>query len=250
MRFFSVTSPANVALIGPIFSTTVAASSVSDFFSRLWQPGMHAFSTSGSLSASHTFCTGAAMRSSPSITRAMSGTSRKDWSDSPSVGRRVIVHRDQSPDCKRISALLSDNSTRCHIDARRISGDHAWPPPPPRKKIPLAGVVRQSRQSRHDGALSRALPQFRPDARGTAVGQADHRHRPDRLRPVALQPPPHRARQARARGHRRGGRHRVRVSGAIRSRKPASARPPRSTATSPISAWSRCSTAIRSTASC
>ena len=35
-----------------------------------------------------------------------------------------------------------------------------------------------------------------------------------------------------------------------RSRRPASARPPRSTATSPISAWSRCSTAIRSTASC
>ena len=39
-------------------------------------------------------------------------------------------------------------------------------------------------------------------------------------------------------------------SPAIRSRKPASARPPRSTATLPISAWSRCSTAIRSTASC
>ena len=39
-------------------------------------------------------------------------------------------------------------------------------------------------------------------------------------------------------------------SRAIRSRRPASARPPRSTATSPISASSRCSTAIRSTASC
>ena len=58
MRFFSVTSPVKVALIGPIFSTTVAASSVSDFFSRLWQPGMQAFSTSGSLSASQTFCDG------------------------------------------------------------------------------------------------------------------------------------------------------------------------------------------------
>ena len=42
----------------------------------------------------------------------------------------------------------------------------------------------------------------------------------------------------------------VRISRATRSRKPASARPPRSTATSPISAWSRCSTAIRSTAWC
>ena len=41
MRFFSVTSPLNVALIGPIFSTTVAAISVGDFISRLWQPGMH-----------------------------------------------------------------------------------------------------------------------------------------------------------------------------------------------------------------
>ena len=36
----------------------------------------------------------------------------------------------------------------------------------------------------------------------------------------------------------------------IPSRRPASARPPRSTATSPIWASSRCSTAIRSTASC
>ena len=51
-------------------------------------------------------------------------------------------------------------------------------------------------------------------------------------------------------GIRDGRRHRLRVPRAIRSRRPASARPPRSTATSPISAWSRCSTAIRSTASC
>ena len=40
------------------------------------------------------------------------------------------------------------------------------------------------------------------------------------------------------------------VPGATRSRRPASARPPGSTATSPISAWSRCSTATRSTAWC
>ena len=39
-------------------------------------------------------------------------------------------------------------------------------------------------------------------------------------------------------------------SRAIRSRRPASGRPRRSTATSPISAWSRCCTAIRSTAWC
>ena len=39
-------------------------------------------------------------------------------------------------------------------------------------------------------------------------------------------------------------------SRSTRSRRPASARPRRSTATSPISAWSRSSTAIRSTASC
>ena len=47
---------------------------------------------------------------------------------------------------------------------------------------PVAGLVRQSGQSRHDGALSGALPQFRPDARGAAIRQADHRHRPDRAR--------------------------------------------------------------------
>ena len=44
---------------------------IAGFFSRLWQPGMQAFSTSGSLSASQTFCNGASMRSSPSITKAM-----------------------------------------------------------------------------------------------------------------------------------------------------------------------------------
>ena len=75
--------------------------------------------------------------------------------------------------------------------------------------------------------------------RGAALGQADHRHRPDRLRPVALQPPSPRARQARARRHRRGRRHCRSNSRSIRSRRPASARPRRSTATSPISAWSR-----------
>ena len=48
-------------------------------------------------------------------------------------------------------------------------------------------------------------------AAGAAVGQADHRHRPDRLRPLALQPPPSRARQARARRHHGGGRRRLRV---------------------------------------
>jgi dihydroxyacid dehydratase/phosphogluconate dehydratase len=48
----------------------------------------------------------------------------------------------------------------------------------------------------------------------------------------------------------RGRRHPVRVPGAIRSRKPASGRPRRSTATSPTWAWSNCSTAIRWTAWC
>lgn len=41
--------------------------------------------------------------------------------------------------------------------------------------------VRQSRQSRHDRALYRALPQFRSYARRTSVRQADHRHCPDGL---------------------------------------------------------------------
>ena len=38
-------------------------------------------------------------------------------------------------------------------------------------------------------------------AEGAALRQADHRHRADRLRPLALQPASPRARQARARGH-------------------------------------------------
>ena len=57
---------------------------------------------------------------------------------------------------------------------------------------------------------------------------------------VALQPPPPRAREPRARRHPRRRRHPDRVPGPSRSRKPASGRRRRSTATSPISAWSRC----------
>ena len=44
--------------------------------------------------------------------------------------------------------------------------------------------------------------------------QADHRHRPDRLRPVAVQPSSSRACQTRARRHPHRGRHRVRISDA------------------------------------
>ena len=62
-----------------------------------------------------------------------------------------------------------------------------------------------------DLALSRALSQFRSDQGGADLGQADHRHRADRLRPVAVQSPPPRARQARARGHSRRRRRRLRV---------------------------------------
>ena len=76
---------------------------------------------------------------------------------------------------------------------------------------------------------------------GAAVRQADHRHRADRLRPFALQPPPSRARQARARRHHARPAASPSNSRSTRSRRPASGRPPRSTATSPISAWSRCS---------
>ena len=44
--------------------------------------------------------------------------------------------------------------------------------------------------------------------------QADHRHRADRLGPLALQPPSHRSGQARARRHPRRRRHRLRIPGA------------------------------------
>src|ERR1043165_2356918 len=40
----------------------------------------------------------------------------------------------------------------------------------------LAVVVGQSREPRHDGALSRALHELRPHAKGTALRQTDHRH--------------------------------------------------------------------------
>ncbi len=116
---------------------------------------------------------------------------------------------------QRMKRYLSDKSPcRCPgvvismLD--RISGDfHVRPDD--QEEIPFAGMVQQSRQSGHDRALSGALPELRPDPRGTAVRQAADRHRPDRLRPVALQPPSPRTGQARARGHRGGGRRAVRV---------------------------------------
>ena len=75
-------------------------------------------------------------------------------------------------------------------------------------------MVRQSGQPGNDGALSRALSQFRPDARRAALRQADHRHCADRLRSFALQSPSPRTRQARARRHHRGRGACVRISGA------------------------------------
>ena len=81
------------------------------------------------------------------------------------------------------------------------------------RALALAIVVRQSRQSGHDRALSRALPQLRPDPRRAHLRQADHRHRADRLRLEPVQPPSPRARQSRARGHPRRRRHRLRISG-------------------------------------
>ena len=81
-----------------------------------------------------------------------------------------------------------------------------WPP-----ALAVPALVRQSRQSGHDGALSGALPQFRLDQGRAGVGQADRRHRADRFRPVALQSSPSGAGQARARGHPRRRRHCLRV---------------------------------------
>ena len=75
----------------------------------------------------------------------------------------------------------------------------------------FAPVVRQSRQSRHDRALSRALHELGHHARGTASRQANHRHRAIGLGPVAVQSPPHRAGRPYARRHPRGRRHRFRI---------------------------------------
>ena len=75
-------------------------------------------------------------------------------------------------------------------------------------------MVRQSGQSQHDGAVSRALHELGAEARGTASRQADHRHRPIGLGPVSLQPPSPRTRPSRARGNSRSRRHCLRVSGA------------------------------------
>ena len=99
-------------------------------------------------------------------------------------------------------------------------------------------------------ALPRALPQFRADARRTHRRQADHRHRADRFGSLAAATAtisnwPSAC--AKGSAPRAASRSNFRC---IRSRRPASGRPPRSTAISPISAWSRCCSAIRSTASC
>src|SRR4051794_37401670 len=57
---------------------------------------------------------------------------------------------------------------------------------PEGQESPLAALVRQPGKSRHDGALSRALHELRPHPEGAALRQADHRHRADRLRSLAL----------------------------------------------------------------
>src|SRR5579871_6118783 len=59
------TAPLNRAAIGPILIWAVAFMSVSDWRSRVSQPGMLAFSTAVSLSACHTAWRGASMRRSP-----------------------------------------------------------------------------------------------------------------------------------------------------------------------------------------
>ena len=82
------------------------------------------------------------------------------------------------------------------------------------RKLRSQRMVRQSRTIPDMTALylERYL-NFGLTPRGVAVGQADHRHRPDRQRPVALQPPSPRAGRARARRHPRGRRHRDGIPG-------------------------------------
>ena len=114
----------------------------------------------------------------------------------------------------------------------------------------LHALVRQSRQSRHDRALYRALPQFRPDARASCArasrSSASPRPAPT-FRPATAITSSSPSGCATASSPPAACRSSFRC---IRSRRPASGRPRRSTAISPISASSRCSTAISSTASC
>ena len=121
---------------------------------------------------------------------------------------------------------------------------HARPQPDPRPHPPQPPLVRQPCQPGNDRALPRALHELRPHAGRAAIGQAHHRHRPDRQRPLALQPPPGRPREAGCGDGNPGTWAACRSSSpSIPSRRAASAPPRRSTATSPTSAWSRCCTA-------
>src|SRR5947209_13040715 len=67
----SVTLPLNVAETGPTFTFATACISLSLVFSRLWQPGMQTFSTSGSLSFAQTVSRSAGSSTSPFIVIAM-----------------------------------------------------------------------------------------------------------------------------------------------------------------------------------
>ena len=73
-----VTLPLNLARRGPTLALTTAVISVSEVLSTDSQPAMQARSTSGSLSASHTFCWGAGMRYSPVRSMAVLPTAGKD----------------------------------------------------------------------------------------------------------------------------------------------------------------------------
>ncbi len=117
-------------------------------------------------------------------------------------------------------------------------------------RAPTLALATMVRQSGHDRTLSRALPQLRPDPRGAIGRQAHYRYRSDGVRLVALQSPSPRASpSACAKASATPAASRSSFP-CIPSRKPADGRLRRSTVISPISAWSKCSTVIRSMASC
>ena len=165
--------------------------------------------------------------------------------DVESLQAEVAMERDMAASPRPRARLAPTNPEEREWPTRRA-------PTARQRQTPAAQprLVRCAGRPDHGGALPRALHEFRPDAGRAAQRPADHRHRPDRQRSLALQPPSHRA-----------GRCACATASAmpaafpssfrsIRSRRRASGRPRRSTATSPISAWSNASTAISSTASC
>src|SRR3954471_10690890 len=100
----------------------------------------------------------------------------------------ALSRRNQTADCREYEMRSEEKNGQQRQEEERKQRQAAANTAPEGQGAALAAVVGQSGKPRHDRALSRALHELWPHPERAALRQADHRHRTDRLRPLALQP--------------------------------------------------------------